>query len=104
MLLNTRIFKNRRVFIRIEANIEKKVARLVFEDNGIGIAHEHLEKIYDMFFRATEEAEGSGLGLYIVKQTVDKIKGKIQIFSPGKGMGLRVMVEIPNLTPPAGQS
>lgn len=55
-------------------------------DNGIGIPMEHQGKIFDMFFRATENSKGSGLGLYIVKSALDKLKGRVEIESePGKG-------------------
>ena len=47
------------------------------KDNGRGIAKEFQSKIFDMFFRATDDSSGSGLGLYIVKETVDKLKGEI---------------------------
>lgn len=50
-------------------------------DNGIGIRNEYQGSIFDMFFRATEKATGSGLGLYIVKQSVERLNGTIKINS-----------------------
>ncbi len=87
----------RRIEITIQSVAEGVV--LLVEDNGIGIDTPYLANIYNMFFRATEASEGSGLGLYIVKQTIDKLKGTIQIDSEGLGKGLLVRVEIPNLKP-----
>ena len=56
------------------------------EDNGIGIPEEHQSKIFDMFYRAHDRSEGSGLGLYIVKETLTKIGGQISVASEhGKG-------------------
>ena len=56
------------------------------QDNGHGIAPEHLEKIFDMFYRASETSEGSGLGLYIVQDTAKKLGGRIEVESqPGQG-------------------
>ncbi len=49
-----------------------------------------------MFFRATEKSEGSGLGMYIVKQAVDKLKGKIELQSE-YGKGTTITLEIPQL-------
>ena len=46
------------------------------KDNGIGIAKENQGKVFEMFFRATLQSTGSGLGLYIVKETVEKLGGK----------------------------
>ena len=48
-----------------------------FEDNGIGIEEQYLEKIFQMFFRATPLSDGSGLGLYIVRQAVERMHGKM---------------------------
>jgi len=51
------------------------------EDNGQGIRPDLLNNIFDMFFRASDNSEGSGLGLYIVKDTVAKIGGVINVSS-----------------------
>lgn len=82
--------------IQIEVKTDENRATLAIEDNGIGIRNEYLSKVFDMFYRANNRTEGSGLGLYIVKQTVDKLKGKIEIHSEYGG-GTRVFVELPNL-------
>jgi signal transduction histidine kinase len=50
-------------------------------DNGIGIDKKHLEKIYDMFFVGTNTSNGSGLGLYILKQNVEKLNGRVEVQS-----------------------
>jgi len=52
-------------------------AEIIATDNGIGIAPEYLNKIFDMFYRGTERSKGSGLGLYIVKEAVAKLHGTI---------------------------
>ena len=46
-------------------------------DNGIGIGKEFLDKVFGMFYRATERSKGSGLGLYIVHESVSVLGGKI---------------------------
>jgi signal transduction histidine kinase len=51
------------------------------EDNGQGIPAEHHDKIFQIFYRATQNANGSGLGLYILKRSVDRLKGTISIQS-----------------------
>ena len=51
------------------------------EDNGIGISGDHLGKVFDMFYRANDRSQGSGLGLYIVKETVAKLEGSIDVKS-----------------------
>ncbi|MCC5944232.1 MAG: PAS domain S-box protein [Bernardetiaceae bacterium] len=54
---------------------------VIFEDNGIGISKIHQDKIFDMFFRATDQAKGSGLGLYIVQSAIRKLNGHINLES-----------------------
>ncbi|WP_158233327.1 ATP-binding protein [Reichenbachiella sp. 5M10] len=54
---------------------------LIVEDNGVGIDPVFQEKVFDMFYRANDKVEGSGLGLYILKSAVDKLEGDIQLKS-----------------------
>jgi signal transduction histidine kinase len=65
------------------------------EDNGIGIPGEHLGQIYNMFFRATSENSGSGMGLYILNEALAKIGGKIHVTS-ALGAGTTFEVILPN--------
>lgn len=82
--------------IDIHARITPVYMQLTVRDNGIGISEEFRSKIFDMFFRATEKSEGAGLGLYIVKETLEKLQGSIAVDSvPGEGTTFRI--EVPNL-------
>jgi signal transduction histidine kinase len=63
-------------------------------DNGIGIAPEYRPRVFEMFFRAHESSEGSGLGLYIVKETLDKLGGQVELSSV-QYEGTSVKVRIP---------
>jgi len=83
-------------YIRVSIKVDEEEAVIKCEDNGIGIDEAHLEKIFDMFYRATERMTGSGLGLYIVKEAVDKLNGEIKVESQA-GAGTRFVVTIPNL-------
>ena len=63
-------------------------ARLVVRDQGIGIAPEHLSRIFERFERAVSAHNygGLGLGLYIVRQIVEAHGGAIHVTStPGEG-------------------
>ncbi len=72
-------------FLKVSVNFDEREAMIKVIDNGIGIPAEHLPNIFKMFYRASETNKGSGLGLYIVKETVDKLKGSITAKStPGK--------------------
>jgi PAS domain S-box-containing protein len=54
---------------------------LEVKDNGIGIAAQHQEKMFSMFKRFHTHVEGTGIGLYIVKRTVENAGGKIEVES-----------------------
>lgn len=83
-------------FLNISIHLDSEKASLTFRDNGIGIEKSYIEKVFNMFFRATETNEGAGLGLYIVKEAVEKLCGTITLESqPGKGTVFNI--ELPNL-------
>jgi signal transduction histidine kinase len=86
-------------WIRISARLEAGVLWLQVTDNGIGIASEHLDRVVEMFYRATEVSQGSGLGLYIVKEIVGKMKGTLKIEStPGEGTIVTVRLPLTTAT------
>jgi len=82
--------------IKVLVEIDERRARLSIEDNGKGIEKEHLDNVYHMFYRATDDGAGSGLGLYIVKEAIDKLNGSIAIESE-VGKGTTVTFEIPEI-------
>jgi signal transduction histidine kinase len=84
-------------FINIAIEISNKEIKIDFIDNGIGIKDELLPKIFNMFFRASTRSEGAGLGLYIVKETVEKLKGTIDVKSEIE-VGTSFSILIPNLS------
>ena len=65
--------------ITVKANSEECLISI--SDNGIGIQQENLPHIFEMFYRATDSSSGSGIGLYIVKNAIEKLEGKIEIES-----------------------
>lgn len=73
-------------YINVFVKSDSKQATIHVRDNGQGISQEHIDKIFNMFFRASEGQGGTGLGLYIVKETIDKMQGNIHAVSElGKG-------------------
>jgi signal transduction histidine kinase len=82
--------------VEIEVSHEDAFIKIVFEDNGIGIPESVLPKIFDMFYRGNESSTGSGLGLYILKQYVDKMKGSVHVKS-NLSEGSRFEIMIPKL-------
>lgn len=84
-------------FVNIEAEITATELKVEIEDNGVGIEEKYLDNIFDMFYRASPEAKGSGLGLYIVQETLEKLSGSIEVEST-YGQGTKFTVTIPNMT------
>jgi signal transduction histidine kinase len=68
-----RSFRKELSVIHIDVKVDEEHAVIKISDNGEGIQESKLPNIFDMFYRATERSEGSGLGLYIVKKVADKL-------------------------------
>lgn len=56
-------------------------ALITITDNGTGINEHYLDKVFEMFVRASEQSDGPGLGLYIVGKVVAKLNGKVELKS-----------------------
>ncbi|MFN8887379.1 MAG: tetratricopeptide repeat protein [Cyclobacteriaceae bacterium] len=69
--------------------------QLIVKDNGIGIEKEYHDRVFDMFFRGSEQSKGNGLGLYIVKKAIEKLSGHLT-FESTPGVGTTFMVWLPN--------
>jgi PAS domain S-box-containing protein len=82
------------VGIRIQ-NSDNSGCIIEISDNGIGISPENVELIFKPHFRASFQAEGKGLGLYIVSQAVQKLNGKISVKSE-YGQGTTFILQLPN--------
>jgi signal transduction histidine kinase len=81
--------------VKINVHTTQNDIVLTVEDNGIGIESKNLSKIFDMFYRASESTPGSGLGLYIVKETIETLGGSIEVNST-HGKGTKFIVIVPN--------
>lgn len=80
-------------FIRISATRAGNSVTLQVQDNGIGIPPEYHDKVFKMFFRLANTQAGSGIGLYVVKETIEKLKGSIEIHS-ASGEGCTFVVTL----------
>ena len=88
--------------IKIQLETNEEEICLSISDLGIGIAPEHLDRIFDRFYRISrgeERATGSGLGLSIVRATIEAHGGKIWADSPGAGLGTTVFCTLPFIPP-----
>ncbi|HLY10458.1 MAG TPA: ATP-binding protein [Planctomycetota bacterium] len=93
-----------RVRIRTEAR-ESGWIRIWVEDNGIGIAPEYQERIWNVFERLNDAARypGTGIGLAIVRRAVGRMGGRVGVES-AEGQGSRFWVELPEAhDTPAGR-
>lgn len=96
LLKNSIIYKSKtepRPFIKLTAAVLSNKLTIYVTDNGIGINSANEMKIFEMFQRATETSQGSGLGLYIVKSILDRLKGKISLLKktePGTTFEIRI--------------
>lgn len=84
-----------RPMILIKVDLEPTTAQITIQDNGKGIDEHHLEDIFKMFYRASASSNGSGLGLYIVKEILQKLNGTIEVQS-ALNKGSRFTLTIPN--------
>jgi signal transduction histidine kinase len=93
--INYKDLSKEKCILNISILITKEKALISVEDNGIGIPEEFKPKIFNMFFRGTLRSKGAGLGLYIVKETINKLSGQIAIYST-YGKGTTVQLDLPN--------
>jgi signal transduction histidine kinase len=85
--------------IKLKVFAEKDNVCFAVSDNGIGLAHRHIHKIFDSFYQVdnslARKVEGCGLGLSIVKFIIDAHKGTISVDSKlGKGSTFTVRVPL----------
>jgi signal transduction histidine kinase len=78
-------------------HIEKWI-EVIFEDNGIGISEEDIQKIFEPFYRGTNtlSISGSGIGLPLVNQIIKNHKGTIKLSSK-IGKGTRIIILLPTI-------
>jgi PAS domain S-box-containing protein len=79
----------------INISVKGSVATINLLDNGIGIPVDYHDKIFGMFTRATDTKAGSGLGLYIVQETLKRINGTIELTTPAdqsRGSSFKVVL------------
>ncbi|HEV7231995.1 MAG TPA: HAMP domain-containing sensor histidine kinase, partial [Bacteroidia bacterium] len=81
--------------ILIEAYETSTGVRILISDNGIGIPENYHAKVFHMFYRATTISSGTGLGLYIVKNSVEKLGGSIELESI-EGKGTTISLTLPS--------
>ncbi|WP_025145891.1 ATP-binding protein [Pedobacter jeongneungensis] len=83
----------------IKTALEKGYVTITVSDNGMGIAEENLNTIFTKFQRLNNDVEGTGVGLYLVREIVDYAGGKITVESEvGKGSSFKVYLKLEHIT------
>lgn len=85
--------------LRIQAEQEEGVVRMIFSDDGKGIQPSHIGRIFDPFFTTRRGAGGSGLGLNIVYNLVTQTLGGTISVSSAPGNGTRFSIIFPCIAP-----
>jgi signal transduction histidine kinase len=80
----------------IKITVADSAATIEVTDNGIGIEEKNLDNIFTLFYSFTNSVSGSGLGLYIVKETTEKLNGYITVNSK-KGQGTTIKIVLPDM-------
>jgi len=82
--------------ITVYIKVTPSICTIQIRDNGIGISPEVRPHIYDLFYRGSDRSVGSGVGLYLVKEILNKVEGTILVRSTER-KGTTFLISIPNL-------
>lgn len=83
-------------FVRVSVFSKENNYHIIVSDNGEGISDENKQKVFEMFYRASSSSVGTGLGLYICKDIVEKMKGTIKLDSKS-GVGTVISLILPKI-------
>jgi PAS domain S-box-containing protein len=82
-------------FVRISLSTSTDKVTICLQDNGVGVPPQTVPLIFDRFVKASGQSIGCGLGLYIVKEVLTKLRGSVEVTSI-EGKGTYFVVEVPN--------
>lgn len=78
-------------FVEVTGTINSNHAEVKVKDNGVGIKEDKKDEVFNMFYRAKQDETGTGLGLFIVSEAIEKLGGKIDLQSSfGKGTEIKL--------------
>jgi len=92
-------YRNRKINnSKVEVTVihKNETLEISVADNGIGIAAHNTEKIFEMFYRASSDVTGTGLGLYICKEIISRLGGQIRVESE-LGIGTTMHITLPEV-------
>lgn len=80
----------------LNIDADSNICKIIISDNGIGIREKDLDSIFKMFYRASGNTSGSGIGLYIVREAIAKLNGSIEVRSV-YGEGATFEITLPSI-------
>lgn len=87
--------RDNNAFVEFITRVDENEAVFYIKDNGEGIPDQLKEKVFEIYFRASNSSSGTGLGLFICSQVLKKLNGIIELES-AVGKGSTFIVSIPN--------
>ncbi|TDL98512.1 HAMP domain-containing histidine kinase [Macrococcus brunensis] len=81
ILLDNAIKHNDDVIVTVAARQHHHLLQIEVSDNGRGISPQHIDHIFDRYARGDTQAEGSGIGLALLKEQVTQLQGEIKVIS-----------------------
>lgn len=88
-------------FVKVSVNEDSEQIQFEVEDNGQGIPERLQQKVFEMFYRGNTQSKGSGLGLYIVKNSIERLEGNCELDS-SPGEGTKISFNLPQRRPVDG--
>lgn len=87
--------------VRVRCHTQGEQVEITVSDQGMGIPENEQRRIFRRFYRGSmvDQAKGSGLGLFIVREAIKQMRGQIQVQSDGRDQGTRFTVRLPLKTP-----
>jgi signal transduction histidine kinase len=82
-------------YVEITVTLDTDYCEIKVTDNGEGIQQKHQDLIFEMFYRGSKKSIGSGLGLFICKEAVEKLKGTLT-FTSYPNEGSNFIIKLPN--------
>ena len=87
--------KKKDPYLEISIKVRKSFAYIVLKDNGLGIDSVSQDKVFDMFYKINPDSPGPGLGLYMIKISIDRLDGTIRVSSK-EGQGTTMKLALKN--------
>jgi signal transduction histidine kinase len=87
--------RNNNAFVEIWSRVDEHSCNFYVKDNGDGIPDHLKDKVFEIYYRANNKTSGAGLGLFICKEAVRKLKGTIELETK-LGQGSTFSVNLPN--------